>query len=196
MMAKIKHHAGLNVCPLIIRDMISKEVKEDSGYEDGKIPSLRFIYNTVARSVKLDGRTGTNGELINWLTGKLTTTREQYDEVKNDSTLIYTHIFDGENIQHDINPSQGTCKGYCYTSKRMLHNLQQSMSSRDRRCPGIPLTFDGTYKLLKNNWTLLILSTLMVKFSEGNIVHTAKPIMMMVCVHQKVRHLAQLYWRA
>jgi hypothetical protein len=178
LVTKIKVQAGNNVSPLLIRDMLSKEAKDAGRVLRQDVPKLRKIYNVMRTTLTGENQAlKSNGDLILYLLNRLTRTKAAYDELPNDWTLIYTHFFDGEGIEHSLTPTNDTCRGYCFTSKQMLQFLVIAILSG----AAIHLSFDGTYKMLKNNWTLLILSTVEVKFDNGDIVHTCRPLMMMVC---------------
>jgi len=138
--------------------------------------SLSDIQNISNYSKRLMNATSnninTNAELLMFLNDQIVTPEAWNNEIDLNKMCIVT-LFDGIDMKHSLNITD-TIAGFSFCSKNMIEFLENQMENSKS---GINLNIDGTYKLIKNGWVLLILSGYNILFKKGNFVHSAKPLM-------------------
>ena len=141
------------------------------------------IHNTLRNHERSQGVSLTrNYDLIKFLNAQIVSTADDYNIINSDTATIYVHLFDGSNSVHSLDCCNDTCVGFTFTSKRMLKNVMTAMNTAAAFNRRIPLQIDGTYKLLNNQWVLLILSTTLVTQKPGGkFANSCRPLMMMLC---------------
>ena len=60
-----------------------------------------------------------------------------------------------------------TCTGFTFTCKTFLQNIKKCV---DCQISGMRLSWDGTYKLLRNGWTLILFGSISLKFGHGGLI--------------------------
>ena len=120
----------------------------------------------------------TSNDLLNVLKPSAVHTSLAFDAVEDIDDMVVLGIYDGETTTHDADTYDGVIEGFYFSSKRLLSNLVEAIRVIDINHNGIFLHVDGTYKLLLNGWTMLIVSISCLTYcrERKEFPHCARPI--------------------
>ena len=112
-----------------------------------------------------------NGELIQLINQLIVDTVEKYSLKKSHEVIILD-----KQIGSDKSDQAGLCLGFSFSSKSLIESISDEINKPINK--PISLYVDGTWKLLKNRWVLLILSYQVIRRNASKeLVQSARPFM-------------------
>lgn len=177
--------SALHIMDRIINSPTTKSAQQNENIDNinDYIPtSLKEINNLIHYEKTLEydnSNIALNGELINILNSKIINC-EQWNNTSDIDKLNFINLFDGNTISTSLSMNQ-TCCGFSFCSKRMIEFFTHIIENKS--C--LKFHIDGTYKLMENNWILIVLCVYDIIVKGSEFVHTAKPVMMMFSSTEK-----------
>jgi hypothetical protein len=112
-----------------------------------------------------------NGELIQLINQLIVDTVEKYSLKESHEVIILD-----KQIGSDKSDQAGLCLGFSFSSKSLIESISDEINKPINK--PISLYVDGTWKLLKNRWVLLILSYQVIRRNASKeLVQSARPFM-------------------
>jgi hypothetical protein len=105
-----------------------------------------------------------NNSIKAYINSKIIASSEAYNSLNSNTECFILHSFDYNTTCQN---QQLTTSGFVFTNKILMNNIIKCTAAQPS---GLRLSWDGTYKICQNGWTLILFGSTGIRIAENGLI--------------------------